>query len=232
MRYDLGRQQSKEYRMVANNLNRHKANFEASATHTEAEIIPWPLSKSSTRIYTFANVITTLRILIVPFIAYGLFNGHFLSATLCFFAAAASDGLDGLIARTLSIRSKLGAILDPLADKLLLMTVFTYFALSQELPLVLAIAIITRDALIMVSVAYFMHKGSVRKMNPTLVSKINTCVELILASLILCRLSNIFALEILEESFYGIVAMTLFLSTISYFQIAHTLHKTPSQDSL
>jgi cardiolipin synthase len=217
---------------MANNLNRQKVKFEASQTDNGAEIIPWPISKSSTRIYTFANVITALRILIVPFIAYGLFKGYFLAATICFFAAAVSDGLDGLIARTLSIRSKLGAILDPLADKLLLMTVFTYFAISQELPVILVVAIITRDALIMLGVAYFMHKGSLRKMSPALMSKINTCAELVLASLILCRLSNIFSLDILEESFYVIVALTLFLSTITYFQTARTLKKPPLQDIL
>ncbi|OJV46809.1 MAG: hypothetical protein BGO28_04200 [Alphaproteobacteria bacterium 43-37] len=218
---------------MANNLNRQKAEFEARQIQNEAKVIPWPrgLTKPSTRIYTFANVITTLRILIVPFIAYGLLKGYFLFATISFFAAAISDGLDGLIARTLSIRSKLGAILDPLADKLLLMTVFAYFAFSQQLPIALAIAIITRDVLIMLGVAYFMHKGSLRRMSPALMSKINTCAELVLASLILCRLSNIFSLSILEESFYIIVALTLFLSTVAYFQIALALRSSPSQAS-
>ncbi|MGN6469421.1 MAG: CDP-alcohol phosphatidyltransferase family protein, partial [Rhizobiaceae bacterium] len=73
---------------------------------------------------TIPNLITVLRFFLVPFVVLALLTGHMEWAFAAFLAAGISDGVDGFIARNFDQRSKLGAYLDPIADKLLLVTVF------------------------------------------------------------------------------------------------------------
>jgi cardiolipin synthase len=171
------------------------------------------------RIYSAANIITALRLGLVPLIIYALLTDHFLFALSGFVLAALSDALDGLLARTLSLRTQLGAILDPLADKCLLMSTFAAFAFIEEVPLWLVASIITRDILIMVAAGWVLLRGVTTSIRPVFISKINTFFELTLACLVLCRLADLFYLPLIEESFYAIVIMTLLLSTLHYARL-------------
>ena len=101
---------------------------------------------------TVANMITILRFLLVPAVVYWLLDGQWQLAFAGFLVAGISDGVDGFIARHFNQRSKLGAYLDPMADKLLLVSVFVVLGLMGELPLWLVIVAVSRDALIVCAV--------------------------------------------------------------------------------
>ena len=168
------------------------------------------------QVYSAANLITALRLGLVPLIIHALLTSHFLFALSCFVLAALSDGLDGLLARTLSLRTQLGAILDPFADKCLLISVFATFAFIEEVPMWLVVSIISRDLLLMSAAGWLLLKGTVAPIRPVFISKINTFFELTLACLVLCRLADFFYMPLVEESFYALVIMTLLLSTFHY----------------
>lgn len=92
------------------------------------------------------NAITTLRLALVPVFAWLHLDGQSFAAMVVFSVAALSDGIDGLLARLLDQRTRIGAILDPIADKLLVATALILLVLSQTLPPWLLVAALLRDA--------------------------------------------------------------------------------------
>lgn len=180
-------------------------------------------NKQFSRIFSVANVITLLRLALIPFILYWLNSGNYVSAAIGFSCAALSDAVDGFLARTLSLRTYLGAILDPLADKLLLMSIFASLTWLEQVPIWLTSCIIGRDLLIMGGVGWALVKKTNISIAPILISKINTGVELTLASLIFLRLTAVFSMPILEQSLYALVLITLGLSTLAYARAAAKL---------
>ena len=118
-------------------------------------------------------------LLTVP-VAFALTAGAYPIALGVFALAAVSDGLDGFLAKRYGWRSDLGGILDPLADKLLLTTMFVVLALKHHLPLWLAGAAVVRDLVIVAgAIAYRLLVGEVHG-EPTRVSKLNTLLQLCL----------------------------------------------------
>jgi cardiolipin synthase len=125
-----------------------------------------------------ANTLTLLRILLTPLFAIFLIK-HLLSFALLVFAiAAVSDGMDGLIARLFRQKTKLGAYLDPAADKLLLTTAFVTLAIQKLVPSWLAVIVITRDVLILFGIALFIMTGREFQPVPSILSKITTVAQL------------------------------------------------------
>lgn len=142
---------------------------------------------------TIPNLITLGRLLLVPLVIYALLTGQHGLAFAGFLIAGVSDGVDGFIARHFNQRSELGAYLDPLADKLLLVSVFIVLGYLGLLPLWLVIAAVSRDGLIVIAVILSMLMGKPVEMRPLMVSKVNTAVQIALAALILAQ--QAFALE-------------------------------------
>ena len=105
------------------------------------------------------------------------------------------------------------------------MSIFAAFAFMGEVPVWLAGLIITRDLLIMGAVGWIVTRDIVIPIHPTLISKINTFFEVTLACLVLCRLSNLVQLSLLEESFYALVLITLLLSSLHYIRVATRLFR-------
>lgn len=101
---------------------------------------------------TIPNFITIFRFLLVPAVVLSLLSDDVGWALVFFVVAGLSDAADGFIARTFDQRSELGAYLDPMADKLLLVSVFIVLAFMGELPLWLVVAAVSRDALIVAAV--------------------------------------------------------------------------------
>jgi cardiolipin synthase len=123
------------------------------------------------------NVITLVRLVLVPVMGYYLAVEAYEIALPIFLVAALSDFADGYIARRFKIVSKLGATLDPIADKLNMLVATVLLALQMLLPIWLAIAIVTRDVVIVVgALAYRLVRGPV-KIAPTWLSKVNTFIE-------------------------------------------------------
>ena len=138
---------------------------------------------------TIPNLITLLRFLLVPAIVYAMLEGAMGWALAGFLIAGISDGVDGFVARHFDQRSELGTYLDPIADKLLLVSVFVVLGLMSELPLWLVIAAVSRDLLIVGGVVLSGLLGHPVEMKPLMVSKANTAVQIILAAAVLFELA-------------------------------------------
>lgn len=138
---------------------------------------------------TVPNIITILRFLLVPAVVFALLAGEVDWALTGFIVAGVSDGVDGFIARHFNQRSELGAYLDPMADKLLLVSVFVVLGFMGELPLWLVIAAVSRDGLIVGGVLLSTIMGNPVAMKPLMVSKANTLVQIVLAALVLGQLA-------------------------------------------
>lgn len=124
------------------------------------------------------NLLTLVRILLTPVLVILLLRDLFHLALLVFFIAGLSDGLDGLIARLLNQRTKLGAYLDPAADKLLLTCAFVTLAALQVIPAWLTVIVIARDVIIVMGLAIFTLTEKPYEINPTMLSKCTTTVQL------------------------------------------------------
>lgn len=143
-----------------------------------------PLSDA---VWTIPNLLTLIRIALTPaFIA--AFAGEWFSVAWILFAVAAfTDGLDGFLARVMNQRSRLGAILDPLADKLLLDSSFIVLAAKGWLPAALAVVVVSRDVIIIggLFLMQFLGVDVRQRIKPTLTSKINTLLQIILVLMVL-----------------------------------------------
>lgn len=126
------------------------------------------------------NMICIFRILLVGPVVWLLWHGNFATTLWLFFIAGFSDGLDGYLARRFGWRSRLGGILDPLADKFLMVSVFITLALVDLIPVWLAALVVGRDlAIVTGGLVYNWLFGAVQP-QPTNVSKLNTFLQLVL----------------------------------------------------
>jgi cardiolipin synthase len=134
---------------------------------------------------TIPNLITTLRIILVPIFIIYLINERFLAALTLFVLAGLSDGADGLVARLLNQKSRLGSYLDPLADKFLLIAAFVALSVRGFIPPWLTVTVITRDILILLGVLIlFLTKQDI-VIKPSILSKLTTCLQLATVFLVL-----------------------------------------------
>jgi cardiolipin synthase len=134
-------------------------------------------------------MITILRLVLVPGVVLAMLQARWEWAFTGFVVAGISDGVDGFIARHFNQRSRLGAYLDPMADKLLLVSVFVVLGIAGELPLWLVIAAVSRDALIVFAVLLSSVMAQPVEMKPLMVSKANTAIQLVLAAVVLGELA-------------------------------------------
>jgi cardiolipin synthase len=134
-------------------------------------------------------MITILRLMLVPAVVLAMLKAQWNWAFAGFVVAGVSDGVDGFIARHFNQASRLGAYLDPMADKLLLVSVFVVLGIAGELPLWLVIAAVSRDVLIVFAVLLSSVMSQPVEMKPLLVSKANTAMQLVLAALVLSELA-------------------------------------------
>jgi cardiolipin synthase (CMP-forming) len=134
------------------------------------------------------NLITTVRILLVVPIAVALFHRQLLTTLLLFAVAAGSDALDGFLAKRYGWQSELGSILDPIADKLLLATMFVTLAVVNWVPLWIMAAAVARDAIIVGGAAAYRFFIGPLTAAPSMVSKINTLCQ---AAFVLAVVSRI-----------------------------------------
>lgn len=124
------------------------------------------------------NAISVVRILLVAPCALALLSGRYELTLVIFGVAAVSDGLDGWLAKHFGWTSRLGKILDPIADKLLLVTSFLTLVWIGRVPLWLGVAVVARDVLIVGgAIAYRLLIGYVEG-HPTIISKLNTLLQL------------------------------------------------------
>lgn len=131
------------------------------------------------------NLITYARIVLTPLVALAILGNHGLTALLLVAVAGFSDGLDGFLARQFGWQSKLGAYLDPIADKLLLLTLYMAFAGADLAPVWLVGLIFLRDLWILSMVSYAWFATSIRDFPPRWTGKASTVAQLSLAGVLL-----------------------------------------------
>lgn len=131
---------------------------------------------------TIPNILTLARLIAVPVFLIASFRGHYTLAFALFVGAAATDFLDGMIARRLNQRSRLGALLDPAADKTIMVCGYLFYTLRDGLPMVripawLTFTVFIRDFLI-ISFAYLMYtRMKVKRFPPSWLGKTSTLIQ-------------------------------------------------------
>ena len=135
------------------------------------------------------NLLTLLRIILVPVVVILLMQELFLDALIVCVIAGITDGLDGFLARKLNQMTPLGAYLDPLADKALLTTSFVTLAILGAIPGWLAVVVLSRDFIILFGVSIMFLMSIPFVVAPSFVSKITTCCQFALVCVVLVYLS-------------------------------------------
>ena len=136
------------------------------------------------------NLITVIRILLVVPVGWALLQQQYLLALVLFFVAGASDGLDGFLAKQFGWTSRLGAILDPLADKALLVTCYAALAWVGLLPVWLLALVVARDLVIVAGAVVYNFHIERLEAAPTLISKLNTLLQILLVLVIITQQLN------------------------------------------
>ena len=129
------------------------------------------------QLLTAPNQLTLLRMMFVPFIVIKLVEGHYLLALILFVLAGFSDGLDGLLARTLKQQTVLGQYLDPIADKLLLSTMFMVLSILHKIPWKFTVLVFSRDITILMASAVLYAIAGLRDFRPSIFGKANTFAQ-------------------------------------------------------
>lgn len=125
------------------------------------------------------NILTIFRILLVPVFVNFILDDRLSAALVVFMIAGVTDALDGFIARAFSQRTELGANLDPLADKILLVTAFVVLAFKGLIPVWLCSLVILRDMIIFAVVLYLRKVGRTVKIEPSFVGKLTTFFQIV-----------------------------------------------------
>jgi len=179
--------------------------------------------RAALRPFTIPNGITLVRLALTPFFVLATVSGDHLLALGIFVAAGISDALDGLLARLLAMRSLLGTYLDPIADKLLLVTAYVVLTLpipgAITVPLWLTVMALSRDFLI-VLVALLLYLGAgVREFPPSLWGKATTLFHIITVAIVLIANVTSVPEAVLLSCFYVALSFTV-ISGVDYIRRA------------
>lgn len=162
------------------------------------------------------NLICIVRILLVAPVVVMLLRGEFATGLLLFAVAGASDGVDGYLARRFDWRSRLGAILDPLADKLLMVSSYATLGWLGQLPLWLVALVLLRDVVIIGGALAYHRLCGELEMAPTYISKANTLFQILLVLLVMAVAAGMSLPQWGIGALIVIVAATTLLSGSHY----------------
>src|ERR1700677_1487410 len=181
------------------------------------------------QILTAPNQITLLRMIFLPFIVINLLKQDFKWALALFVLAGVSDGLDGLLARTLHQQTMLGQYLDPIADKLLMSTMFLVLSIERMIPWKYTVVVFSRDiSILMISGVLFMIAG-LRAFRPSVFGKANTFAQVAAVFFVLLfPIEPIVLVQIAIKVFLRATFIFTILSGVPYaFLVQHRLHHAP-----
>lgn len=171
------------------------------------------------------NMLTITRILCTPLFVILLLKDQYLFALGVFTFAGITDGLDGLWARGFNQRTRLGAYLDPIADKLLLMASYISLAVLGIMPSWLSVIVITRDVLIVLGIAVFTITAMPVEIKPSLVSKLTTVIQLATVFWMLLDLPGAAAHAFDQTLFWATAALTI-VSGMHYIYLGMRMLQT------
>lgn len=167
--------------------------------------------------FTIPNLLSILRMGLVPLFIIAVIDGYSLRALLIFLAAGITDALDGFIARVWKQQSLLGTYLDPVADKLLLVSAYVTLSIPSlnqgtQIPLWVTVLVIARDVLLVVMALVLYLAAGVRSFPPSVLSKINTVLQVVTVVLVLLSntLPRLRWIDLIADgAIYVVAALTL-----------------------
>ena len=162
------------------------------------------------------NLITLGRVVLVPVVFWLLLTGELQAAFLAFVVAGISDAVDGFLAQRFNWETELGAYLDPLADKLLIVCIFIALGVTGRLPSWVVITVVSRDVLIVIAVVLSWLLDHPTPMKPLAVSKINTVAQIVLAATVLADEAFLLRLDGPVQILNVTVAITTLASLTAY----------------
>ena len=162
------------------------------------------------------NLITLARILLVPVVIWAITSGATQVAFLLFLAAGVSDAVDGFLAKRFGMATELGAYLDPLADKAMIVSIYVALGVAEAIPRWLVILVVSRDVMIVGAVILSWLVDKPVALKPLMVSKANTVAQIVLALVVLASLGFNFDAEPVIMTLTGLVAVLTLLSIAFY----------------
>ena len=175
-----------------------------------------PLLQSTrvrSQFWTAPNQITLLRLIFIPFVIISVFDGDWEWALGLLIAAALSDALDGLLARTLHQQTLLGQYLDPIADKLLLSSLFLVLSFVRKIPWKYTVLVFSRDVCIVATAIVLYATVGFRDFRPSIFGKINTA----------CQIATVFLVvlaQVVQSSWVAVLVKVFLYATFTFTTVS------------
>ncbi|HXM68049.1 MAG TPA: CDP-alcohol phosphatidyltransferase family protein [Candidatus Acidoferrum sp.] len=188
-------------------------------------------------IFTAPNQLTLLRMIFVPFIVIELVEGRYFWALVLFVIAGFSDGLDGLLARKLHQQTLLGQYLDPIADKLLLSTMFPVLSILHKIPWKYTVLVFSRDISILAASAVLFAIAGLRNFRPSIFGKANTFSQIAAVFFVMLNCIRpwrwvwIARTELLRATFFFTIISALHYVFLVQRRLRSHTHALPSHSS-
>jgi cardiolipin synthase (CMP-forming) len=174
------------------------------------------------------NLITLGRILLVPVVVWAIASNEMKAAFVLFLLAGVSDAVDGFLAKRFHMKSELGAYLDPLADKVLIVSIYVALGITESIPRWIVILVVSRDILIVGGIMFAALLGKPMRVKPVLVSKLNTVAQIGYACLVLAALAFGFTAQTGERVLMVAVAV-LTLASIGFYVREWVVHMSAAE---
>jgi cardiolipin synthase len=179
------------------------------------------------------NLLTLMRLFIIPFLLIEILDGHYGVSFALFMLAGISDALDGLLARWLSQKTTLGLYLDPIADKLLLSSLFVVLTHVGLIPLYVTVLVFSRDVGILLIATLLFATGTLRDFRPSVLGKLNTFVQIVALIVVICQKLFLSAqLATLRDILVRAIAVLAPLSAAQYAWIVLRRMSSPPEQTV
>src|SRR5215471_12023446 len=205
-------------------------NYRVQTGSTELGNSPKATALRISQVLSAPNQLTLARMVFLPFIVIKLLDHHYGSALILFVIAGFSDGLDGLLARRLHQQTLLGQYLDPIADKMLLSTVFLVLSVVDKIPWKITVLVFSRDVCILLVSGVLYTIAGLRDFRPSVFGKANTLAQV--AAVVFVMLLEIYPahwVKVARRMFLNLTfALTIFSALHYVYLVGHRLRKMES----
>src|SRR5262245_13398718 len=164
------------------------------------------------------NLITLARILLVPVMVWAIASDQMIVAFILFLIAGVSDGVDGFLAKRFGMATEVGAYLDPLADKVLIVSIYVSLGIVEAIPRWLVILVVSRDILIVGGIMLSWVLGNPITIRPATVSRLNTVAQIVLGGVVLAVHAFRWDIPFTVTLLMTLVAVLTLLSIAVYLQ--------------
>jgi len=155
------------------------------------------------------NTITLIRVILIPFFVDLMIYGYYRTALLVFVTACLTDALDGMIARLTNSKTELGAFLDPMADKLLIVSSFVTLAILTKIPVWLVIIVVSRDIILTLGSMVIYFTGHSLSIKPSLLGKSTTVLQLLVVTFTLVLIAYGIKSDYLRGAYWAAAGFTV-----------------------